>query len=579
MSRKDFMEAGAPAHRPWWREADVGFLILLVIIAYFVRAGALPIRGEEPTRAQIAREMVAGHDWIVPRQQGDPFLIRPPLQNWLIALSCLGLGTWNEWAVRLPSLLATLATTLLTYGYARTFLGRLGALTAALAFATMADMFQMGRQAETEAVFILLVSASLLVWHGGMTRHWPEFVTWACGYGLMALAMLTKGLQAPLYFVATTCLYLLGTGQLRRIFTLAHLGGLLVGVAVLAAWVVPFYRATGPDAFMVPWFGDAAMAPDWSPWFVLEHLVVFPLEFLPGTLPWSLLLLPLLTRRFRATLGPARDQVLFLAICLGVALPTVWLPTSGLPRFLAPLFPCLAVLIGLVAERCTAAAAVSELRRAWGQYLGAVACTMLAAAVAVLVLTAVPMTSGVWRGLAGPPTLGALYALSAAGLGVVVWRLRQSQDAARARWAVSAVAVFMVLLFTGFLTDVRLRRCVDQPALVRRLKEILPPGQALVSLGGHIDCALPYYYGMPLIAPRSWPEEPCDIDGIDYFCCACHGNERPDLPFAWEELAAISLDRVQLPVPDNVAIIGRRLGAPTALSNSLPATTVSWHSR
>jgi hypothetical protein len=67
---------------PWWREADVAWLLLLVVVGYFLRAGELPIRGEEPTRAQIAREMVEGRDWLVPRQQGDLFLSRPPPQNW-----------------------------------------------------------------------------------------------------------------------------------------------------------------------------------------------------------------------------------------------------------------------------------------------------------------------------------------------------------------------------------------------------------------------------------------------------------------------------------------------------------------
>lgn len=564
MATNAVLDDHVPCLRPWWREAEVLLLILLVVVAYWVRAGQLPIRGEEPTRAQIAREMVAGHDWVVPRQQGEPFLIRPPLQNWLIALSCLSLGTWNEWAVRLPSLLATLLTTLLIYGYARTFLGRLGAFTAALAFATTADMFQMGRQAETEALFILLVSASLLLWHWGISRCWPETLTWGCGYGVMALAMLTKGLQAPLYFVASTGCYLLWTGQARRLFTRAHVVGGLVGATVLAAWIVPFALAAGPAALAAPWFGDKAMSPEWEPWLVVEHFLMFPLEFLPGTLPWSLLLLPLLMRRVRADFGSARDPVVYLTICMAVALPTAWLPTSGLPRFLAPLFPCAAVLVGLAAERCTAAAAPVALAGAWRHYLGAVGCIMLAAAAAVLVFAVGPVLPGTLGGLAGPLTRSAMYAVVAGGLGLLVLRLRHERGGPQARQAVVAVAAFMVLLFTGYFTDVRLRLCVDQPALVQHLKEILPPHQQLVSLGGHIDCALPYYYGMPLIEPRPWPMEAEEAEDVTYFCFGCSGAERPYLPFAWEEVAAISLERIQFRIPETVAVVGRRLPRPSA---------------
>ncbi len=140
--------------------------MILVVTAYFLRAGDLPLRGEEPTRAQIAFEMVYWHDWLTPRVQGQPLRIRPPLQNWVNAVCCVLLGSWDVYAIRLPSLLATLATTLLIYAYARISLSRLGAFTAAASFATMADMFKMGLYAETEPLFILLVSASLLVWHG-----------------------------------------------------------------------------------------------------------------------------------------------------------------------------------------------------------------------------------------------------------------------------------------------------------------------------------------------------------------------------------------------------------------------------
>ena len=40
----------------WWREPELAWLIILVVLAYFLRAGQLPIRGEESTRAQIAFE-------------------------------------------------------------------------------------------------------------------------------------------------------------------------------------------------------------------------------------------------------------------------------------------------------------------------------------------------------------------------------------------------------------------------------------------------------------------------------------------------------------------------------------------
>ena len=118
----------APA--PWWREPEVAFLFLLVVAAYLVRLGDVSMRAEEPRWTQVAAEIRQSGDWVVPREQGEPFLSRPPLHSWLIACSTLFFDSRDAWAVRFPSLLGMLGGTLLVYGYSRLSLSRLGALAA-----------------------------------------------------------------------------------------------------------------------------------------------------------------------------------------------------------------------------------------------------------------------------------------------------------------------------------------------------------------------------------------------------------------------------------------------------------------
>src|SRR5262249_42770773 len=142
-------------------------LIGIVAAIYFVRLQEMSVRGEESRWATVAMEMLRTGDWVVPRQQGAPFLSRPPLGSWLIAVTTFLRGQCEVWAVRLPAVLATLITSLLVYGYSRAFLSRFGALTGALAYATMGQVLQLGRVGETEAVFTFFVSASLLAWHWG----------------------------------------------------------------------------------------------------------------------------------------------------------------------------------------------------------------------------------------------------------------------------------------------------------------------------------------------------------------------------------------------------------------------------
>ena len=60
--------------------------------------------------------------------------------------------------------------------------------------------------------------------------------TWCLGYALAALGTLTKGPQAPVYFVGPVALYLLSTRNWRVAFHRAHLAGVATFAAVLATW-------------------------------------------------------------------------------------------------------------------------------------------------------------------------------------------------------------------------------------------------------------------------------------------------------------------------------------------------------
>jgi 4-amino-4-deoxy-L-arabinose transferase-like glycosyltransferase len=558
----------------WWRESEVVWLIVLVTAAYACRAGDLPLRGEEPTRAQIAREMVQSGDAIVPREQGEPFLSRPPLQNWLIALSCQVLGRWDAIGVRAPSILATLLTSLLIYGYGRSFLSRTGSFAAAVAFATMGDMFQTGRLAETEAVFILLVTASLLVWHGGIVRGWNDAWSWCAGYTLMVLAALAKGPQAPTYFLTSVTVYLVATGQWKRLFTRAHFLGATVGLVILAAWMVPFYRQLGWTGTRSVWLGDSAIRfRDWKIGEVVSHLLVFPLEVFGCMMPWSALLLLYLSPRVRGSLREARPQVVFVTICLALGFSSCWLPPGGVSRYFSPLYPCVAVLIGAVIERCSRADAPPVFARAWWGFASVTAAVMFVAAGFALVASELKDWPRIGR-LAEPPLLALAYAAMSLTLALATLRSRNAGTARRVQLGVVAISGFMALTFVGIFTDLRIRRSENTAAAVAQLKTVLPADVRLVSFG-HVDSLFSYYYQRPIIPlPRDAALANL-VDGVDYFCFFNPGTDRPAFPFAWQEVAAISVDRNHQEPPQTVVVIGRRVPAVTqakAADGSVTAT-------
>src|SRR5438876_8078917 len=104
-----------PVMNPRWSTVritalDLAVLTALVVGCYGLRLSHLSIRGEESRWATVAIEMRCGGDWVVPRQQGRPFLSRPPMGSWLIAVAAELRGDCDAVAVRLPTLLAVFGT-------------------------------------------------------------------------------------------------------------------------------------------------------------------------------------------------------------------------------------------------------------------------------------------------------------------------------------------------------------------------------------------------------------------------------------------------------------------------------------
>ena len=554
------------SHR-WSDLAAVALLIVVVSTMYGARLGRQPIVGEESRWATGAREMLSSGDWIVPRQQGRVFPERPPMTMWAIAATGWLRGEVDPIAVRLPSVAAVVLTSLLIYGYARSVLSRFAALAAALAYATMGQVLQIGRLGESEALFALLVSASLLLWHLGYLRHWSPLVTWSCGFGCAALAALVKGPQAPVYFVAITGAYLAVRRDWRYLACRQYAAGACVFVAIVSTWQIPFYLATDWPTVVATWSGLAGDR------FQLggfaEHVLTFPLETFACLLPWSPIAVALAKRETRALLADATPVTTFLFTALVVAYPTVWIAAGARGRYFMPLYPIAAVLIGLVIERCATAQVGGYPRRAWHQFLLLCGVLIGVSGAAIGANTLLPIGSANW--LYQPRWFSVLLASFATGAVYVLWRsyrLPRLEPIA----AVLAIAGFAGLAYAGVAINVNAARWNDPTATVARLKERLPLDATLVSFTA-IEHRFAYYYQAP-IAELGWPIELGDLPAdVEYFCFMRNPGDTAKrraagrgrtwtttpgtLPFAWEEVTSICVERRIRNEPQRTVVLGR----------------------
>jgi hypothetical protein len=285
----------------------------------------------DATHAQAARAIAQTGDLVTLKVDGVRYLEKAPLPYWLVAASFRIFG-YNTFAAHLPQALAVALLMLVGHRWANQAFGArtgfytaLGVLTSVgvflftrilipevllslfLASALFAFLKSLGRVAvppTTEPLLGELGERPAVAWYAGPLFY--PYAMWAC----VALAVLTKGLVALVFFFATTIAYLTLTGEWTRWRRLRPLTGLLLFLAIAAPWhILAGLRNTGGarghgfwwfyfwNEHVLRFLGqrtprDYNKMPGWAYWAM--HLV--------WLLPWSLFL-PLgvaaLWRRFR----------------------------------------------------------------------------------------------------------------------------------------------------------------------------------------------------------------------------------------------------------------------------------------
>lgn len=560
--------------RAWSDPLAVTLLVLIVSTFYGVRLTDQPLVGEETRWGSGAREMLATGDWVVPRQQGTVFPERPPLTMWLMASAGYVRGDVDAAAIRLPSVIAVVLTSLAIYSYTRAIISGFAAFVAALAYASMAQVLQIGRMGESEAVFALLVGSSLMSWHWGYLRGWWPAATWSVGFAFAALAALTKGPQAPAYFVAITGTYLLLRRDWRYLVAWQPMVGVGVFLAIVAAWQIPFYRATDLDTVLATWTGLASDRVHLSG--LARHLVSYPLETFACLLPWSPILFAYAKREMREAVADQRELTTFVALAVAIAYPTVWFASGAQARYFMPLYSLIAVLVGLAVERCSAALLGCYPRRAWHQFI-------LVSAALIIALCALAWIPASWSLAAYQPHWFAIALVLSALVAIwTLWKCYRFQTPTLRLFAVGAIAGFAGITQAGLLMNRNIARWSDPTAAVDEMREIVGHSQQLVSLTP-IDHRFAYYYEKP-IAELPWPAYVDDLPAdVDYFCFMRHPIDTAEsreagrgrtwtrtsgvLPFAWEEVATLCVERRIRDYPQRMLVLGRVVKPRVALTN------------
>jgi 4-amino-4-deoxy-L-arabinose transferase-like glycosyltransferase len=187
----------------------------------------------DSSHAQAAQHFAESSDWVTAQINGIRYIEKPPLPYWLVAVSYRVFGQ-NAFATHLPNALAMLGLAWLSWLWARRAWGPRAGLYAGLGVLTSVGAFLFTRFIIPEAILSLFLLIALYCLITGLELEDPIRFYWM--WAAVALALLTKGLIAPVFFVGAAVPYLLLTGQWRRWRKLKLISGPLVFLAIAAPW-------------------------------------------------------------------------------------------------------------------------------------------------------------------------------------------------------------------------------------------------------------------------------------------------------------------------------------------------------
>lgn len=335
-----------------WRPSSDGLILFSLtggaIVLGLLGLGDLALRDwDEGYYGTVARDIVQRDNWLFPTYLGEPFLLKPPLILWLLALAYRG-GGIDEFSSRWPcAILSALAVPLL-YGVGREiFSSPAPARYSSLTYLTLLPVARHGRLAMIDGTIDSLLL--LAIWAGLRSRKSPP---WAIGVGVSLGAIaLAKGVIV-LALGAILLIFWVWDRQ-GKISCNPYLWlGLIIGMSPVLAWYgiqIAHYGSEFIDThFKSQGFDRLATSVEGNRGSPVYYLF----EILKYSAPWLFFLpsgMGLAWQNRRETSGKLILSFFTLYLLL------ISLMGTKLPWYVMPVYPFFALAVGMALAQLQAA--------------------------------------------------------------------------------------------------------------------------------------------------------------------------------------------------------------------------------
>ena len=496
--------------------------VLLAAVAgmlFFSNLGATHLWDvDEAIFSQAAKEMFQRGDSLVPYFNGEVFPDKPPLMYWFMISAYKVFGT-TELAARFWSAIFGIGSVLLTYRLGRLMFSPSVAFYSALILASSLNFNVIARAATPDSFLVFFSTLAILIFvsgtakaraisgepnernapWAGQTTFEPSWPTYALGYGVMGLAVLTKGPVGVVLPTAVIGLFLLimrakpiepvtesgWRGRLQAIFrslsatfspghflrtvwsirpltaiflVLAVAGPwyALVGLKTDGLWLIGFFGVHNFGRFLKPM--DNHRGP----------LFYYIAAIAVGFFPWSILFGPSLVHLKKTFSAAALWRPAYVLVGSWFAVWVGFFSLAGtkLPSYVLPAYPALALFTGCFVDRWIREPALVSrgwIRLSWAS----------AALAGMAIIVAFPIVAHVFLHDDWIVAAAGVIPLGGAALGIFFSERGQARPAV---WTLVTISVTLALALFAF-GAVQIDRYQDSPRFARLIAEQTLEGQ------------------------------------------------------------------------------------------------------
>lgn len=319
-------------------------ILLLVLPAFFIHLGKMPLSPDESIRALVSLEMEYSGNLITPTINGEYYFNKPPLYNWILLAFYKLTGSHSEWVVRMPSLVFYFLLASLIFFFSRKHTGERVAFISALAFLSCGRiLFYDSFQGLIDSGFSAMIFLNfMLIFH--LIRQEKYNLLFLVSWFLVALAFLMKGMPALVFQILTLPLAFIYFRKIRKLLTTANFLGILVFLLVTGGYYFLLFRQNPSGSYLSTLLNESTkrtfLEHGWADTII--NLFTFPFEQLYHLAPWSLFLLLFLLKPVRERI---RQNIFlsYLLLVFMVNIPVYWISVETYPRYLLMLYPLLLI--------------------------------------------------------------------------------------------------------------------------------------------------------------------------------------------------------------------------------------------